>query len=95
MRVPCKGDVKHCRPIFFKLTSFHNDAKNSRGMKGKKMNRKTIPQRAVNNKCKCLFFAIKYDSFGFYLAPKVGTQSHSNKPKLNYITNLIPTTFAK
>ena len=30
-----------------------------------------------------LFFVIKYDSFGFYLAPKVGNRFHSNHPKLS------------
>ena len=30
-----------------------------------------------------LFFAIKYDSFGFYLAPKVGNRFHCNHPKLS------------
>ena len=29
------------------------------------------------------FFSIKYDSFGSYLAPKVGNQFHSNHPKLS------------
>ena len=48
------------------------------------MSRRTITQKATNNKYKCFFFfAIKYDSFWFYLAPKVGYQFHSNHSKLS------------
>ena len=54
--VPYKGDVKHRTSKTFRSKSFHNDAKNTRGPEGKKMSRRTITQRAINNKCKCSFF---------------------------------------
>ena len=46
------------------------------------MSKRKIIQRAVNNKYKCSFLQIKYDSFGFYLAPKVCKWFHSNCSKL-------------
>ena len=82
--VPYKGRVKHCSSKTFRSKSFCNEAKKTCGPQGKKMSRRTITQRSTNNKCKCpLFFAIKYDSFGFYLAPKVGNQFHSDYPNLS------------
>ena len=69
---PYKGDIKHSTSKTFWLKYFHNDAKNICDPQGRKMSRRIITQRVVYNKCKCSFFSIEYDSFEFYLAPKVG-----------------------
>ena len=77
--VPYKGYVKHCSSKTFRSKGYHKNAKNTCGPQGKKMGRRTITHRDSN----VSFFAIKYDSFGIYLAPTMGNQFHSNYLKLS------------
>ena len=51
---------------FFIKKTFHNDVRNTRGLIGRKICRRTITQRAIQ----------KYDNFGFFLAPRVGNSQH-------------------
>ena len=52
-----KGNINVGKTTSFRKKTFHNDARNTRGLVGRKMCRRTITQRATQKKCKCKFFS--------------------------------------
>ena len=51
-----KGDIKCRQATPFRAKTFHNDAINTQGEIGKKMSRRSITHRPIENECKCSFF---------------------------------------
>ena len=80
-----KGNIN-----LFSAKIIYNDARNTRGLFGRKICRRTITQRAIQKKCKCFFFSVQNDDFGFFLAPRVGNPQHRFHSKLTNDQKFFP-----
>ena len=66
-----KGNINFCKSTFFCQKTFYKDARNTHGLIGKKMCRRTITQKSYRRKVNVLFSSVQYDKLGFFLAPRV------------------------
>ena len=81
-----RGKLDKRKSSEYRVYSFHNDRKNSRGKDGKKLARKSRTGRnlAYEGKCSC-FFLIGLDLVkGFYAAPGRGQLNHTGHAKCGH-----------
>ena len=65
-----KGNINFHKSTSFCQRTFHNDARNTCELIGRKMCRRTITQRAIQKKCKCSTFSVQYDNLVFFSCTK-------------------------
>ena len=76
------GEIKD--KSYFRVNTFHNKRKNSRGHDKKKLSRWRISKQSScceNRGCFSMFITI--DDIGFYNLSHIGYQNHQNHPKLS------------
>ena len=77
-----KENINFHKSTYFCAKTFHNDARNTHGLIGRKTCRRTITQRAIQKKYTFSFFSFQYDDLGFFLAPRVENPQYRFHSKL-------------
>ena len=78
-----KGQRKYINGVKdYRRYTLHNDCKNQRSQDWKKC-RRSYSSKSIHKECRCRFFYIDYDDYGFYVEPGIGNRNHTHHSPLN------------